>query len=48
MIDLGVTQLDISSTQVRDLIKKGQSPEYLLLPCVMEYISKHRLYQAIK
>lgn len=46
MIDLDVTQLDISSTQIRELIAQGQSPEYLLLPCVSEYINKHGLYKS--
>jgi len=45
MMDLPVTQLDISSTAIRELIKQGKSAEYLLLPCVMEYIKKQGLYQ---
>ncbi len=45
MIDIEVTQLDISSTLIREQIAKGQSAEYLLLPCVMEYINNHGLYQ---
>lgn len=45
MMDIEVTQLDISSTLIRELIAKGQSAEYLLLPCVMEYINKHNLYK---
>lgn len=45
MMDLEVTQLDISSTQIRSLVAQGFSAEYLLLPCVMEYINNHGLYQ---
>lgn len=44
MMDLAVTQLDISSTQIRDLIAQGQSVEYLLQPCVMDYINQQGLY----
>ena len=43
--DMDVTQLDISSTLVRNHLQAGQSAEYLLPPCVMEYINKHGLYQ---
>jgi len=43
--DMDVTQLDISSTLVRNHLLAGQSVEYLLPPCVMEYINKNGLYQ---
>lgn len=43
--DMDVTQLDISSTLVRNHLQAGESAEYLLPPCVMEYINKHGLYQ---
>jgi nicotinate-nucleotide adenylyltransferase len=43
--DMAVTQLDISSTRVRKYLQAGLSAEYLVPPCVMEYINKHGLYQ---
>ncbi|WP_199774084.1 nicotinate-nucleotide adenylyltransferase [Thiomicrorhabdus sp. Milos-T2] len=43
--DMSVTQLDISSTLVRESLQAGMSAEYLLPPCVMQYINKHGLYQ---
>ncbi|BCN94018.1 putative nicotinate-nucleotide adenylyltransferase [Thiomicrorhabdus immobilis] len=46
--DMDVTQLDISSTLVRKYLQAGLSAEYLLPPCVMEYINKHGLYQPIE
>lgn len=48
MLDLEVTQLDISSTKIRNQIANGQGAEYLLLPCVMEYIKEQALYQPEK
>ena len=48
MLDLEVTQLDISSTKIRQSLTKGFSAEYLLLPCVLEYIKKQALYQPAK
>lgn len=45
MLDISVTQLDISSTEVRAALAEGRSVEYLLPPCVMEYISKQGLYR---
>lgn len=45
--DMSVTQLDISSTLVRKNLQAGLSAEYLLPPCVMQYINKHGLYQPI-
>ena len=45
IIDLVVTQLDISSTRVRQQIKDGNSADYLLPPNVMAFIQKHGLYQ---
>lgn len=44
MLDLAVTQLDISSTDIREHLAKGLSVEYLLQPCVLEYINEHNLY----
>ncbi len=45
IVDVAVTQLDISSTMVREQIKDGNSADYLLPPCVMAFIQKHGLYQ---
>lgn len=40
-----VTQLDISATSVRNLIKAGMNPAYLLPDNVIEYIDKNKLYK---
>ena len=40
-----ITYLDISSTRVRDLIKKGESVRYLIPPEVEAYIRQHGLYR---
>jgi len=37
--------LDISSTRIRELIRKGKSIRYLVLPDVETYIRTHRLYR---
>lgn len=42
---LAGTFLNISSTQIRDLIKKGKSVRYLLPAQVCQLIQKHSLYQ---
>ncbi len=39
-----VTQLEISSTKIRDMIQKGWSPRYLLPDVVLEIIEKDGLY----
>ncbi len=44
MLDMAVTQLDISSTEIRATLVDGKSVEYLLPPRVLEYINKHGLY----
>jgi len=46
VIDVTVTQLEISSTAIRDLIAAGRSPLYLTPPPVIEYIREHGLYSA--
>jgi nicotinate-nucleotide adenylyltransferase len=40
-----VTQMDVSATLVRDLIKKGCSPRYLLPDSVLSIIESERLYR---
>jgi nicotinate-nucleotide adenylyltransferase len=40
-----VTQMDISSTGIRHLIKQKKSIKYLLPASVERYIKKHKLYQ---
>lgn len=45
IVDVAVTQLDISSTMVRQQLKNGNSADYLLPPNVMAFIQKHSLYQ---
>lgn len=40
-----VTQVEISSTQVRDLVSRGWSPRYLLPDAVLDLIVRERLYQ---
>lgn len=40
-----VTNMDISSTQIRELIKKGKSISFLLPEKVKEYILKNGLYR---
>ncbi|OZG71954.1 nicotinate-nicotinamide nucleotide adenylyltransferase [Hahella sp. CCB-MM4] len=42
--ECALTQLDISSTQVRALIKDGQSPRFLIPDLVLDYIRSHHLY----
>jgi nicotinate-nucleotide adenylyltransferase len=38
------TALDISATAVRDMLRAGASPRYLLPDTVLDYIQIHRLY----
>jgi len=39
-----ITSLDISASNIRLLIQKGHSPQFLLPDSVLEYIQKHTLY----
>ena len=39
-----LTQLDISSTNIRNLLNSGQSPQFLLPDPVLEYIYQNQLY----
>lgn len=38
------TALDISATAIRDMLRAGSSPRYLLPTAVLEYIQQHHLY----
>jgi nicotinate-nucleotide adenylyltransferase len=46
IIQLPVTVLDISSSQIRELIRQKKQPIYLTPQAVMTYIYQHQLYQA--
>lgn len=39
-----VTQLDISATGIRECLRAGRSPRFLLPGSVRDYIAEHRLY----
>ena len=41
----GVTFLDISSTKIREEVRKGRSVRYLLPPEVERYIKRHHFYR---
>lgn len=40
-----ITQLDISSTTIRNMIANEQNPRFLLHDAVIAYIKQHQLYQ---
>ena len=42
-----VTQLNISATQIRALLARGQSPRYLLPEAVLAYIHDRALYRSL-
>lgn len=42
---LGLTQLDISASMIRNLVRNQSSLDYLLPQPVIEYIADHHLYQ---
>lgn len=44
-VELPITPLAISATQIRQLLAAGRSPRYLLPDPVLRYIAHHRLYQ---
>lgn len=45
IVEAAVTQLDISSTLIREHIQRGDAVDYLLPSCVMAVIEKQGLYQ---
>jgi nicotinate-nucleotide adenylyltransferase len=47
LIFLKETQLDISSTQIRNRVAKGQSIRHLVSPAVADYIEEHGLYHTL-
>lgn len=46
VLPLEITQLAISSTDIRDRLSRGRSPGFLLPDRVLDYISQNRLYFA--
>ncbi len=40
-----ITALDISSTKIREMLKNGETPRYLVPDAVMVYIKQHQLYK---
>ncbi len=45
LIFLKGTNLDISSTKIRNMLRNGQSIRHLVAPAVADYIQEHDLYQ---
>ena len=41
---IGIAALDISATMIRDSLRSGASPRYLLPDVVLDYIQSHGLY----
>lgn len=46
ILPLPVTQLEISATRIREMLRRGQSPRYLLPDAVLELIRLRRFYRA--
>lgn len=46
ILPLPVTQLEISATRIRELLRQGHSPRYLLPDAALELIQQRRYYQA--
>jgi nicotinate-nucleotide adenylyltransferase len=44
VLPLAVTQLDISSTDIRDRLASGRSAKYLLPDACIDYIAEHGIY----
>lgn len=40
-----ISQLDISASRLREMIRLGESPRYLMPDSVIDYIHTHQLYQ---
>jgi len=47
IVEVAVTQLDISSTLIKEHLKRGDAVDYLLPPPVIKMIEHHGLYQTI-
>lgn len=45
IVDIPVTQLDLSATALRAYLKKGDSVDYLMPKTVIDYIYQNHLYQ---
>lgn len=45
VVTFDITPLAISASLIRDLLKAGHSPRYLLPEAVLDYIQAHRLYR---
>lgn len=45
IVEVEVTQLDLSATRLRDLLKHNQPIDYLMPDAVINYIKTHQLYQ---
>ncbi len=46
LVGVEVSQLAISATKVRAILKAGQSARYLVPDSVLDYITEHRLYRS--
>lgn len=46
IVVVAITALDISATTIRDCVRMGTSPRYLLPDAVLDYIRKHGLYSS--
>lgn len=44
IVEVEVTQLDLSATRLRELLKQGESTDYLMPQTVIDYIKQHKLY----
>ena len=44
ILRLGLTQLAVSATQIRELFATGRSPRYLLPDAVLDYARENRIY----
>lgn len=44
VLNASVSRLSISSSRIRDQIRSGESPRFLLPDAVLDYIRRHRVY----